>query len=267
MASQIWQCSVTVRLLSPLHIGSGRPRALAIDAAIVRDEQDRPYIPASTVRGAMRAALDAILPLNSTIGRLWSCRRAANESTCPAVPGTGGYHTLRSALAEHSDGESALASLLDERTCTACRLFGTVWQPSLLHVSDGRFQEATLRTALRDISAIDRTTGVSHDNTHIVIETVERHQSFTFSIDAYLTYPQEELALALLLSQGRNGSWWIGGKQRLGFGHCQIESITAHALDWSESSTAERQEFLLSGTLPSRDITQFLQQQLALLVG
>ena len=266
VAPRIWQCSVTVRLLSPLHVGAGKPRALAIDAAIVRDKQDHPYVPASTIRGAMRAALDAILPLNSTVGRLWSCHRAVQEPTCPSVPGSGGYNALRSALAEHSGGESTLISLLGERTCTACRLFGTVWQPSLLHVSDGHFQEVDVRTTLRDINAIDRMTGVSHDNTHVVIETAESHQSFTFNIDAHLSHPQEELAFALLLSQGRGGFWWIGGKQRLGFGHCQVEGIVAHALNWPESSAAERQEFLLSGTLPLRDVAQFLQQQLALLV-
>ncbi|MGB9886313.1 MAG: RAMP superfamily CRISPR-associated protein [Moorellales bacterium] len=108
--SELYRLRVEIRVATMLCVGGpGRPHPLA-DQVVAVDEQGRPYVPASTVRGRLRAHLERLL---------WAygqpvCNPPRPAHMCPHaglqdVPG--GY-------------------------CRACRLFGSPWREGSIRVGD-----------------------------------------------------------------------------------------------------------------------------------
>jgi len=95
----------SITLNSPLHIASGLEAPGYADRIVLRDKGNMPYIPGSSLKGALRAAV-------TRLGRTLS------------VPECGG--------AECSNPK-----------CLLCRLFGSVKSPGLLRFGDARIATGT----------------------------------------------------------------------------------------------------------------------------
>mgnify|MGYP000123796775 CR=1 FL=1 len=110
----LFRLDTEVVLKGMLHVaGLGRPRPL-VDRCVAVDEHGVPYLPASSVRGRVRAHLERLL-------RAWGlpvCAPPRPERMCPhaCLEGTeGGY-------------------------CLACRLFGSPWRDGAVVCEDFRPQ-------------------------------------------------------------------------------------------------------------------------------
>lgn len=103
---------VEVRLHSMLHVaGPGQPRPL-VDRTVAVDEQGVPYLPASSVRGRVRAHLERLL-------------RACGLPVCtPPRPAR---------MCPHAGLEGTV-----DGYCLACRLFGSPWRDAAVTVGDFR---------------------------------------------------------------------------------------------------------------------------------
>lgn len=110
--SELHRLQVEVRLKGMVCVaGPGRPHPVA-DRVVALDERGEPYLPASTVRGRLRAHLERLL-------------RAYNEPVCtPPRP---------SRMCPH-------AGLKDVPNgyCLACSLFGSPWREAAVLCSDFR---------------------------------------------------------------------------------------------------------------------------------
>ena len=110
--TELLQLTLRATLASALHIaGPGRTVAL-VDRPILLDTEGFPMIPASTVRGRLRAHLERLL-------------RATGEPVCtPPTPDRMCPH--------HAWNGQAPAG----GYCLACRIFGSSWHASRLTVAD-----------------------------------------------------------------------------------------------------------------------------------
>lgn len=113
--SELFRLQVEVRLQGMLCVGGpGRPHPVA-DRVVALDEQGLPYLPASTVRGRLRAHLERLL-------------RAYDRPVCePPRPARMCPHA---ALKGVSDGY-----------CVACKLFGSPWREAAVLCSDFRLAD------------------------------------------------------------------------------------------------------------------------------
>ncbi len=103
---------VEARLRGMLHVaGPGRPRPL-VDRTVAVDEQGVPYLPASSVRGRVRAHLERLL---HALG-LPACTPPRPALMCP-----------------HAGLEGTV-----DGYCLACRLFGSPWREAAVTVEDFR---------------------------------------------------------------------------------------------------------------------------------
>ncbi len=145
-------------LESPLRIGGADGRDLALDSA------ERPVIPASTFRGALRAivgaiarSLDADFPptirhvtVSAANGKpLALIRRVALGCNSAAKQADDGEYQgcLTEAIVARWQADPLLRSALDQTlaacTCMTCRLFGTPWLAGRVRMADLALLPAT----------------------------------------------------------------------------------------------------------------------------
>lgn len=223
-----------------LHIGSGgggslRTGADAVDATVVRDSSGIPYIPGSSLRGALRAAVGQISPQLgfSEIGEDNEIRqRVADERTRLAKLTPSG--TL---------DETGLQALLNDPAVLspAERLFGTVWWESPLKIPDlYPLAKKTPEGEVRHGVGIDRDTGAARDGAKYDFEVLARGLRFGFSAslelaDAPPTHAAEwpqlvGLGLRLL----ELGEIRLGGRHARGAGQVRLEGLTVYLLDFGD---------------------------------
>jgi|YNPNPStandDraft_1061719.scaffolds.fasta_scaffold22715_2 CRISPR/Cas system CSM-associated protein Csm3 (group 7 of RAMP superfamily) len=134
-------------LRSPLHIlGPGRHVAL-VDRPVELDAQGYPIIPASSMRGRIRAHLERLLrQMGQPV-----CAPPSPEQMCPHA-GHDGY-------------------------CMACRVFGSPWRPAAMVSSDLRLvaprPDADLLRSERTSVGISRRLGTAQAERLFTIETVD----------------------------------------------------------------------------------------------
>jgi CRISPR/Cas system CSM-associated protein Csm3 (group 7 of RAMP superfamily) len=107
-----------------LHIGTGQSSPTT-DAGMVRDYQGRPFIPGSSLKGALRSAVERRA---EWLG-LTSCRLEAGYPDCLTTNGLADERWRRRPLQERRPD-------LDNRLCMTCQLFGSPFCTAKLQVDD-----------------------------------------------------------------------------------------------------------------------------------
>jgi CRISPR-associated RAMP protein (TIGR02581 family) len=134
-----------------------------------------------------------------------------------------------------------LTEELWERSCTACRLFGSPWLASRVAFQDARLlnAEAMLHlTEVRDGVGIDRDLGAAKTGIKYDFETVPAGAQFQISIVVENAEVWEIGLLVVALDAMRNTALPVGGKTTRGLGwgtlsDLQVERIEAgDLLDW-----------------------------------
>ena len=149
-----------------LHLGGGRNPAKGTDSPVIRDGFGRPFIPGSSIKGAVRAAVERIVPtLNISACGLYDrtadCLSAMPENN----PHRLAYSELQNSLGQkidtsnnlktaistlmtegekQQDGLSAsqeitedvLLLLLDRHLCQVCKAFGSPFLSSVIFFHD-----------------------------------------------------------------------------------------------------------------------------------
>jgi len=224
-----------------LRIGVGRVAAVAgTELPVIRDSLGRPYIPGSTLKGALRSHIEARLrgwcdspfcacnPVDEKEqcirpGRIHSqspdWEYPANEHV-PAKPV--GIDDLRHGLEKLpvKDRDFEFARRVEDNACLACRTFGSPWLASPVRVRDlpvvegewfGQFQ-------VRDGVAIDRDKGTVAVGPYDY-EVVPAGTRFELHI------------VAENLKPWQRGLLWLG-LRALGRGEVALGGFTSRGLGW-----------------------------------
>jgi CRISPR-associated RAMP protein (TIGR02581 family) len=144
---------------SGLRVGTGRATELVgAELPVIRDNHGRPFIPGSSLKGALRGYLEAVArgmaPANADMKRI-ACEPTGENSMCVSAD------RMRALKKEHEGDDAGLTKALARELCPVCQIFGSSWLASPVRVRDlpvvadewfGQFD-------VRDGVAIDRDKG------------------------------------------------------------------------------------------------------------
>lgn len=231
----------TLELHGALHIGSGGGGRIAAgeqatDATIVRDSRGRPYIPGSSLRGALRSAIcqlayavvsdPAQAQLREDEQQIKEIQRDLEAHVAQAIDGRSPF-----------DAETIRQRWLEDTLSPLERLFGTVLWASPLLIPDLHLQAATeLGSEVRHGVGIDRDTGAAREAIKYDFEVLPAGATFDFWMRCDVPDQPEEysilwprlLALGLLLLE--EGELSLGGRVARGVGQVRLRGLETYRL-------------------------------------
>jgi CRISPR-associated RAMP protein (TIGR02581 family) len=207
---------------SALRVGTGRAAELAgTELPVIRDNHDRPFIPGSSFKGAMRSHLEAVVrgmaPAGADLRHL-ACDPTDDGAMCVDVEG------MRALKEAHGDDDAELTDTLVEELCLACRTFGSPWMASPVRVRDlpvvtdewfGQFD-------VRDGVAIDRDKGTVAVGPYDY-EVVPAGARFELHLEAENLDDWQRGLLWLGLRAWERGDVALGGFTSRGLGWVRLE--------------------------------------------
>lgn len=205
----------------------------ATDLPVIKDANGRPFIPGSSLRGAVRAYVERIVRTfepQAGNGKGASNPTKTDEWSIPP--------NKKQELARQDDYEESIYQL----SCRVERVFGSPWLASRVRFTDLPLIEphAAVEPELRDSVAIDRdkeSVANKYD-----FEAMPAGVRFQFELIAE-NLNEEELGLVLLGVRAlENGDILIGGFKGRGLGHVVLENPQ---YDWLDR--AQLKDYLIRG--------------------
>jgi CRISPR/Cas system CSM-associated protein Csm3 (group 7 of RAMP superfamily) len=246
---------------SGLRVGTGRSAELVgTELPVIRDNHDRPFIPGSSFKGALRSHLEAVArgmaPVGADLGHV-ACNLTEEDEQCVqsgriysmdpdweypkdrlVLDKPVGIEDLRQGLdASGEDRDLTFTERLLANTCLVCRTFGSPWQASPVRVRDllvmtdewfGQFD-------VRDGVAIDRDKGTAADGKLYNYEVVPVGTRFELHIEAENLDEWQRGLLWLGLRALRNGDVALGGFTSRGLGWVKMEDLEAQLFEGAQA--------------------------------
>lgn len=228
-----------LRMESALHVGSGRG-ASHTDATVLRHADGRPFIPGSSLKGALRSHLERLAQAQALAKHgVSSCLlypEKQGETTAPTCPTPGWVDASKDATDASEEQFEAL--------CHTCTLFGSPILAGKVRIPDLDVVEHTYggEMEVRDGVGIDRDRGKAVDGVKFDYEVVPGDTAFHVSLSAENPDPVELGLLAAGVRELQRGNVPVGGKTTRGLGSCVLEGLSVHDADLS--SPAELSEYL-----------------------
>jgi len=195
------------------------------DLPVVKGPDGLPFIPGSSIKGAVRSQAERILRTVNRRPDLWACDPFAD----PCVSGS--RKTELWGQAERQDRQRAdvlFAQLVWKESCTACRLFGSPWFAGRLAFKDAYLVNADdlpVVTQIRDGVGIDRDLGAARSGIKYDFETVIPGARFGIEILAENLEDWEAGFLLAVLRLWEEGALSLGGKVTRGPGWGVLREI------------------------------------------
>jgi CRISPR-associated RAMP protein (TIGR02581 family) len=207
---------------SALRVGTGRAAELAgTELPVIRDNHNRPFIPGSSFKGALRGYLEAVARGMALAGadlRRLACDPTDEKAMCVDAK------RIRELKETYGD-DAELTDALVEELCLICQTFGSPWLASPVRVRDlpvvadewfGQFD-------VRDGVAIDRDKGTAADGKLYNYEVVPAGTRFAIHIEAKNLAEWQRGLLWLGLRALKDGRVALGGFTSRGLGWVRLE--------------------------------------------
>ncbi len=218
-----------------LHVGSGHGD-FTTDARFVRTGDNRLYIPGSSLKGALRSAVERMVASLQSFGpaelRLRSClldgESGLGDPNCPTVHKE--WQTLFSREREKGLDERTIAHWLygggcrefpTVALCDTCQLFGSPYVASKVSVRDLPLRGQT-HTEIRHGVGIDRDTGAARPQIKFDYETAPGGVTFDFRLDTEALDDREAGLLCCGLRELEQERVPLGGNSSRGLGRCKL---------------------------------------------
>lgn len=246
-----WTITAALRMQTALSVGSRASLMPAgSDLPVIKTPEGIPFIPGSSLKGVVRAHTEQVLRTMDALGkrrngeRLWACdpldekNRCVIAECCPACERCQGdccSHCERCKacmVKRHKENgrlnDKTLTAELIEKSCTACRLFGSQWLASRVSFQDAMLanQDSLLRlTEVRDGVGIDRDLGSAKPKIKYDFETVPQGASFGMRIIVENAEEWEVGLLVLALEAMGRSELPVGGKTTRGLGWGELDGL------------------------------------------
>jgi CRISPR-associated RAMP protein (TIGR02581 family) len=233
----------TLELTTPLHLGGSDASQGSSDQPVARDNDGRPYIPGSSLKGAFRSTVEK---LAATVD--------LHPHDYDVIDQSGHFATDFSRRRRNGqwDDDMTVEHVKTEWPITS-HLFGTPYTAGKISFLDALLHEnQEYRVLRRDGVGIDRDSERAVDNLLYNYEVVPG--SLQFSFEVQIDNPTDnELGLACLgFSELRSGFFALGGKRSSGLGRCQLHQTQLFILDLQVEDAQERlnrfQRYLIGTT-------------------
>jgi CRISPR-associated protein Csm3 len=208
---------------SAVHVGAGGSTAAAAvaDSPVARDGHDRPYVPGSSLRGALRSAVESLL---LGIGGFRVCNLFAKEgedASCAVA-----IQAAREVISDLT--EERAFDIAWGASCEVCRLFGNSFLASRLRIADlpllSTREEAPVY--VRDGVGLDRDLKTAAKGILYSFEAVASGARFELRIELE-NAAEYELGLLLVgLDLFAQGVATVGGKGARGLGLAKVEELS-----------------------------------------
>lgn len=200
--------------MTGLRVGAGkRSDMAATDQPVIRDSAGRPFIPGSSLKGALRSWLEKVL---RSLDRkhLWACDIFDKKAVCGPKSASGGN------AKNTPPDEEVRASL-----CTACSLFGSTHYAGRVYFRDLRILTDPRYVELRDGVGIDRVLGTASPGIKYDTEVVSPGSRFELNLIAENLDPLRRALLVMTLQRLVEGEIALGGMTTRGLGQIQLEKL------------------------------------------
>ncbi|MBU0567812.1 CRISPR-associated RAMP protein [bacterium] len=213
-------------LKEAMHVGSGEGDERA-DSLFTRSN-GKFYIPGSSLRGALRSAVERI-----------AC--ALGKNTCLLFDGSSSNTCVTSKpeliknekeTVEKGGGkwdEKKACDFLQGNLCDTCKVFGSTHFASKVKITDLYPKKNSVpKDAVRCGVGIDRDTETASEGALFEIEVVEKDCQFDFELIAENLDGKEEWGLLclglweMMRKKEEGGAFYIGAKSAAGLGRCEL---------------------------------------------
>jgi len=218
-----------------LRIGVGRAAAVAgTELPVIRDAHDCPFIPGSSLKGALRSHVEALVRGMATNGADWrclACDPTGNEAGQCLSP-----QRMQTLKERYEKDDAGLARAVAAESCLVCQTFGSPWLASPVRVRDlpvvddewfGQFQ-------VRDGVAIDRDKGTVAVGPYDY-EVVPAGTRFELHIVAENLKPWQRGLLWLGLRALGRGDVALGGFTSRGLGWVRLEQPQVRLVEGAQA--------------------------------
>ena len=208
--------------VTALHVGSGRPSTtVGTDSPVVRDLQNRPFIPGSSFKGVLRSSLEALLRDRPQDGP-WACGRMDSEDEGCVTRDD--RKAVFDGPGSPDDRMARWVKLVYDKSCTICSLFGSPWLAARVAVADLALKSEWQDSAftIRDGVAIARDTLTVSGRLKYDFETVPPGTVFRLILTVDNPADWEMGLLLAGLDLFHEGYAVLGGKTSRGLGRVRI---------------------------------------------
>jgi len=248
-----WIITGILRMKTALSVGSRASLLPAgSDLPVIKTPEGIPLIPGSSLKGVVRSYVERVLRTMDELKklhngqRLWACDPIDEKLCC--VP----KEVKENLLKEAREDDEKFTKMIWDRSCTACRLFGSKWFASRVAFQDAMLanRENLLRlTEVRDGVGIDRDLGTAKPRIKYDFETVPAGAEFNINIVVENAEEWEVAILLMALKAMETSQLPVGGKTTRGTGwgelvDMKIEYISKdNLLDYlTEKRASEKKE-------------------------
>jgi len=214
---------------SALRIGTGRVSALTgTELPVIRDAHGYPFIPGSSLKGALRSYLESLVRGQVSPGAE-DMNRFACDPTGSECLDADQRQVLKN---KYQNDDAGLAEAITEKSCLICQTFGSPWLASLVRVRDlpvvaGEWFD---QFDVRDGVAIDRDKGTVAVGPYDY-EVVPAGTRFALYITADNLSDWQRGLLWLGLRALERGDVALGGFTSRGLGWIRVVESQAHLVD------------------------------------
>jgi CRISPR-associated protein Csm3 len=245
-----------------LHVGARPGAGDMSERPIARDAWGQPYIPGSTLKGALRMTLEQLVPALGLIGVKSCGLQAGSRVDCVSV-----HDELAKELA--STPPDSKDAFLREHLCATCALFGSVAAAGKITVADLALVEGWPgRAELREGVAVDRDTERALDRRRYDLEVLPAGSPFQCGIHAENLSDANLGLLAMALLELVHGHVALGGGRSRGMGRCHLQVEAVERIRFDANYRAEALGYLRDGAMPALDNPlDFLRERLDALLA
>lgn len=233
-------------LENEMHIGSGKGDGRT-DALVVKDFNEKPFIPGSSVRGVLRSTIERIA---ASLGKNPCLLLKGNN--CVTVSEVLQKDFGKLLKKRDKDGIEAFLND-DSKICPVCRLFGSTVVASKIRITDLPLKEEKAEPSVRHGVAINRDTETAQDKAKFDFEAVPKESGFSFELIGENLTSYDLSLLAIGIQEMMDGNFWIGGNTARGLGKCKLEGIEIKYFEGAEGL----KQYLLNKTLKSMSHEKF----------
>ena len=224
------QIKGTLAFETAFHIGSGKEGELATNMGVLIDQDGRPILPGSTLKGNFRSLAER---LSGYLG-LSACLLDNVLSGAGCFTGLSDQErNPKYEVFKKLKTEDAKLEWLYKNTCDICRLFGSPLHASRIFFSDGVLINWSNALQIRDGVCIDRDSETARHGAKYDFEVVPAGAAYRITIE--LENPiDEELALVGAVLTEWEAGFRIGGFTSRGLGRVRLEDKTVRQVDYTD---------------------------------
>ena len=224
------QIKGTLAFETAFHIGSGKEGELATNMGVLIDQDGRPILPGSTLKGNFRSLAER---LSGYLG-LSACLLDNGLSGDGCVTGLSNQErNPKYEVFKELKTEDKKLEWLHENTCDICRLFGSPLHASRIFFSDGVLINWSNALQIRDGVCIDRDSETARPGAKYDFEVVPAGAAYRITIELENPIDKELALIGAVLTEWETG-FRIGGFTSRGLGRVRLEDKTVRQVDYTD---------------------------------